>query len=363
MSLSRATRQFIVGIAGICAVLSRGPLAIAQTILPLAPMQIDQLTAPIALYPDALLAQILMAATYPLEIGEADRWAKVPSHEALKGNELIEALLQQSWEPSVKSLTTVPYTLHMLDRNLNWATQLGNAFLVDQSAVMNSVQRLRQKALTVGKLKSTDQMKVLAIDGSVAIAATDPTNVFVPIYNPGKIFGVWGNPMYPPNAIAGKFPGVEIGPAGFGWYNAQIVGALWNWEGVDWGGHQININPGWFNAMNRNHASISSNVWQHDPLHRGGVPYPSPTVRVRFESGPTPNHAALGSSVVDGYIGAAGLPGTPSQPQAPPPFFGPRTQLRAVDPPPLMPLPAGPPPPPIEVFAPHTPNRAEGMRR
>ena len=122
--------------------------------------QLDQLVAPIALYPDPLIAQILMAATYPLEVVEADRWLRIPANAALKGDALTAALQQQPWDPSVKSLVPFPQLLRMMDSNLHWTEQLGDAFLAQQADVMDAVQRLRQRAQAAGSLASTPQQTV-----------------------------------------------------------------------------------------------------------------------------------------------------------------------------------------------------------
>ena len=128
---------------------------------PVAPQELDAMLAPVALYPDPLIAQILMASTYPLEVVEADRWLQEPANTGLKGAQLMSALDQQPWDPSVKSLVPFPQILRMMDSNLDWTERLGNAFLADQAAVMDSVQRLRQRAEATGELMSSPQQTVL----------------------------------------------------------------------------------------------------------------------------------------------------------------------------------------------------------
>jgi len=128
---------------------------------PVAPQELDAMLAPVALYPDPLIAQILMASTYPLEVVEADRWLQEPANAGLKGAQLMSALDQQPWDPSVKSLVPFPQILRMMDSNLDWTERLGNAFLADQAAVMDSVQRLRQRAEATGELMSSPQQTVL----------------------------------------------------------------------------------------------------------------------------------------------------------------------------------------------------------
>jgi hypothetical protein len=263
------------------------PPAAAQVAAPLTPEQLDQLTAPIALYPDPLVGQILMAATYPLEVVEADRWLQQRGNAALKGDQLAAALAQQPWDPSVKSLVAFPQILKMMDGNLTWTEQLGDAFLAAQSAVMDSVQRLRQQAEAAGKLKSTSQMVVSTVDGIIVIAPPDPNSVYVPVYNPNDIYGAWAYPDYPPDYFPGYFPGVEIGPLGFGWLDVAVVAPLWGWDSSDWRDHRINIDANRFTVLNRNQPAIASGAWQHDPSHRGGVQYRDPAVRARFQGAVT----------------------------------------------------------------------------
>ncbi len=159
--------NFIAVMAGIIAVMVLVPLTAAPQPAPAVPSgpaltaeQLDQLVAPIALYPDPLVAQIMMAATYPLEVVEADRWLQIPVNTALKGDALTAALQQQTWDPSVKSLIPFPHLLHMMDSNLGWTEQLGDAFLAQQADVMDAVQRLRQRAKAEGSLASTPQQTV-----------------------------------------------------------------------------------------------------------------------------------------------------------------------------------------------------------
>ena len=165
--------------------------------------QLDQLVAPIALYPDSLVAQVLMASTYPLEVVEAARWVK--ANPGLKDKALEAALQKQSWDPSVKSLAAFPQTLDMMNDKLDWTTQLGNAFLAQQSDVMNAVQVLRKRAKDAGNLDSNKQQTVKVEDTSsgtqsqtIIIEPASPQVVYVPTYNPTIVYGAWPYPAYPP---------------------------------------------------------------------------------------------------------------------------------------------------------------------
>jgi len=150
------------------------PAPKSQVTAPFTAQELDQMLAPIALYPDSLVAQILMAATYPLEVVEADRWLRDPNHAALKGEPLAAALDQQQWDPSVKSLVAFPQILRMMDGNLDWTEQMGDAFLANQAASMDSIQRLRQWPEAAGKLSSTVQEVVATAGPAITIEPASP---------------------------------------------------------------------------------------------------------------------------------------------------------------------------------------------
>ncbi len=158
--------------------------------------ELEQILAPIALYPDELIAQILMASTYPLEVVEAARWVK--ANPSLKGNQLTSALEKQNWDPSVKSLVNFPSVLNMMNDKLDWTQKLGDAFLAQQKDVMSTVQRLRAKAQASGNLKTTKEQKVVVQDQVIVIQPADPQVIYVPTYNPTVVYGAWPYPAYPP---------------------------------------------------------------------------------------------------------------------------------------------------------------------
>ena len=236
--------------------------------------QLDQLTAPIALYPDPLLGQILMAATYPLEIVEAHRWLQDPANAALKGNALAAALQQQTWDMSVKSLVPFPQVLVMMDSNLEWTERIGDAFLAQQDAIMDSVQRLRQRAAAAGALTSTPQQTVSTEDQDVQIEPASPDTVYVPYYDPNLVYGPWVWPDYPPFYFAAP-AGIIVGSGvwiGFG-LGFPILGGFWGWNYWDWHHHRLDLRgPG------------LAGPWVHDPSHRHGVPYRNESVAARFQA-------------------------------------------------------------------------------
>ena len=160
------------------------------------PEELEQILAPVALYPDALLAQVLMASTYPLEVVQADRWAQ--QNQGLAPEALTAALEQQAWDPSVKSLVNFPQVLTMMGEKLDWTQKLGDAFLAQQQDVMNTVQSLRKKAADAGNLETTAEQKVIVEQETIVIEAASPQVVYVPTYNPTVVYGAWPYPAYPP---------------------------------------------------------------------------------------------------------------------------------------------------------------------
>jgi hypothetical protein len=241
--------------------------------------------APIALYPDDLLVQILTAATYPLEIVMAARWVADPKNAALKGDPLEQALQAQSWDPSVKSLVPFPDVLKMMSDKLEWTQKLGDAFLAQQQDCFASIQRLRRRAQSAGKLTSTKQQTVSTQGPAIVIAPADPDVVYVPAYDPGVAYGAWPYPDYPPYYYPppvgyGLATGLATGLA-FG-AGVAITRGLWGWGSPNWGAGSINVNVNRFNQINTNRTAISANTWQHNAVHRQGVAYRDAATRQRF---------------------------------------------------------------------------------
>jgi hypothetical protein len=221
--------------------------------------ELAALVAPIALYPDPLVAQVLMAATYPLEVAEAYNWLK--SNASLKGSALDKALQDQAWDASVKSVVSFPSVLDMMGSQLSWTQKLGNAVLAQQKDVMNAIQNLRKKAKAAGHLASTEQQTVTT-EGSgntttVVIQPTNPQVVYVPTYNPTVIYGSWAYPAYPP--VAYYPPGYVAGTALLSFGVGMAVGAAL-WGGCHWGSSSITINNNNFNNFNRNTVRNWSNT-------------------------------------------------------------------------------------------------------
>jgi hypothetical protein len=241
---------------------------------PLSPDQLDALVAPIALYPDPLLAQCLAASTYPLDIVDAQQWLNRNSN--LKGDELADAVEKQNWDPSVQALVQVPEALKRLSEDIKWTTDLGDAFLAQQNEVMQAVQRLRAKARDAGKLESSEQMNVETTTSEgedvVEIEPTDPEVVYVPAYSPSAIWGPMYYP-YPPIYYPPYYGGAWLG---FGLGIAIGIGISNGWV-THWGSNNtinINNNNRYVNHYNQvNNINRSGNQWEHNPAQRGGTPY------------------------------------------------------------------------------------------
>jgi hypothetical protein len=256
--------------------------------------QLDSLVAPIALYPDQLLSQVLVASTYPLEIVQLQQWlAKNPK---LKDKALADAVAKQPWDPSIQSMAALPDVVKRLADDIQWTTDLGNAFLAQQSDVMDSVQRMRKKAQDKGALKSSEQMKVetqvIENKSVIVVQQSNPEVVYVPSYDPVVVYGAPVYPYppiyYPPYYGTGAVVAASMISFGVG----MAIGAAWGggWGyGCGWGNNNINVNMN--NNFQRNNINNINNIgsgnrggnnWQHNPQHRGGTPYANKGTADRF---------------------------------------------------------------------------------
>jgi Protein of unknown function (DUF3300) len=258
--------------------------------------QLDSLVAPIALYPDEMLAQVLAASTYPLEIVQLQQWLE--KNKTLKDKALADAVQKQPWDPSVQGLAAMPDLVKRLANDVQWTTDLGNAFLEQQSDVMDAVQRMRKKAQDAGNLKSTEQQKVetkvVESKQVIIVQQANPEVVYVPTYNPTVVYGP---PVYPYPPITYPPPGYYAAGVAISFGVGLAMGAAWGggWGyGCGWGGNNditINNNNNYnrnsnINGGNRNNINGGNRVstqpsrggagggnWQHNPQHRGGTPY------------------------------------------------------------------------------------------
>ena len=291
----------------------------------LKPEEVEQVVAPIALYPDSLLAQVLMASTYPLEIVQAERWLK--QNPTLK--DVPAELNKLTWAPSVKSLLDFPQVLTMMSEKLDWTVKLGDAFIADQKSVMDAVQRLRSKAYASGNLKNTSEQKVTVqaatqpaggtatVQSSsspaqvIVVESSNPSVVYVPTYNPTVVYGGWPYPSYPPYSYYP--PGYVAGTAMLSFGVGMAVGAAWGhaWGGCNWGSSEVDVdinrNVNFNNNIDREAARAdrdarqgdrqgnrdsrqtgrqgggSASSFQHDPSHRQGVAYRDSATTERFK--------------------------------------------------------------------------------
>ena len=249
--------------------------------------QLSQLVAPIALYPDPLLSQILMASTYPLEVVEAARWIEQPGNKDLRGEALLNAAKSQNWDPSVTALVPFPRVLQNMSTQISWTQSLGNAFLAQQSDVMAVVQQLRHEAMSAGNLRQTAQCgcQIKTSGNYISIEPVAAQQVVVPVYSPSVAYGEWLYPGYPPYffPVPAGFvfaPGLAIG-----WYPPIYLTAFdpfWYWGWFNWGGGYIAVDPGRFALIGG--PRLGGGVWMHDPAHRGGVAYANAGVAARFNS-------------------------------------------------------------------------------
>lgn len=253
--------------------------------------QLDSLVAPIALYPDPLLSQVLVASTYPLEIIQLQQWLQ--RNSGLKGDDLTNAVEKQDWDPSIQAMAVFPDLVKRLADDIKWTTDLGNAFLAQQADVMDSVQHMRMRAQNLGNLKSNEQMKVetkvVETKTVVVIQPASPQVVYVPMYSP---LVVYGPPIYPYPVIYYPPPSYYVAGAVFAFGVGIAIGAAyrggWGYNcGWGWGRTTININVNnnYIRHYNNTNINVNRNIntvnrngnnnWQHNPQHRGGTPYPN----------------------------------------------------------------------------------------
>jgi len=250
---------------------------------PLTADQLQSLVAPIALYPDELLAQTLVASTYPLEIIQLQQW--MAKHPDLKDKALADSVATQPWDPSVQSMAAVPEVVKRLADDIQWTTELGNAFLAQQADVMDAVQVMRKKAQEKGALESNAQQKVdtVTVENKtvIVVESTNPEVIYVPSYNPTVVYPPPVYP-YPPIYYPPYPPGAAFVTFSFG---VMMGAAIWGGSccHAGWGGNTVIINNNNnFNQINNINRGQGGGNWQHNPAHRGGAPYPNQSTADRF---------------------------------------------------------------------------------
>jgi len=274
-------------LAALLALLIAVPPAYAQERNAYGQAELDQMLAPVALYPDALLSQVLMASTYPLEVVEAARWSR--AHPGIQGDDAVRAVADKDWDPSVKSLLAFPNLLTRMDEKLEWTRRLGDAFLAQEAQVMDTVQDLRQRAQATGNLAADERQRVLADGRTIVIEAADPRVVYVPYYDPYVVYGPWWWSAYPP-VLWAPWPGYAVVRPGFWWGVGVGITAGFFFGGVDW--HQRHVRVVHVNNYYVRPPVIRRDVivqrpivqgrWEHNPSHRRGIVYRSPEVQKRY---------------------------------------------------------------------------------
>jgi uncharacterized protein DUF3300 len=281
--MTRISRNFLIALLAFAAAM---PLASGQARAAYSRAEIDQMLAPIALYPDPLLSQLLMAATFPEDVTEAARWSR--AHAGVEGDAAVQMVQEYEWDPSVKSLVAFPRVLQRMEENPEWTRKLGDAFIVQEPVVMEAVQDLRRRAQANGQLASDERMRVVEQPGYIAIEPANPQYVYVPYYDPWLAYGTWWWPAYPPFYWR-PWPGyVAYGP-GF-WWGAPIglsVGFFYG--GFDW--HRryayVNRTDNYYVRRYAANGGVYPGRWQQNYWQRGGYTRYSGTAGTRQYSGTT----------------------------------------------------------------------------
>ena len=303
------------------AFLAGGPLALAQNTQPAAAPapaqattpeqklykseQLDQMLAPVALYPDSVLSQLLMASTYPSDVAEAAAWSA--KHKDAKGDAAVNQVENEPWDPSVKSLVAFPQMLEQLAKQPDWVQKTGDAFLAQPEDVMASIQRLRTQAQKAGNLKSNEQQNVIVKEVPVQsepaststtnttiiqIEPSNPETVYVPAYNPTTVYGTWAYPSYPPPYwppspyyYPGYYPGAALATGIMWGIGIAAIGSCWG--GFGWGRGDVDINVNKYNNINRNNQinGGGNQNWKHNAQNRRGTPYADNRSRQQYGQG------------------------------------------------------------------------------
>jgi hypothetical protein len=230
--------------------------------------ELYQLLAPVALYPDPLLANMLMAATYPVEVVEAARWRAEAGHSVLRGDFLAASLSSESWAPSVKALEPFPAVLQTMSDNLEWTRQVGAAMVAQQADVMAVIQNLRVGAINSGALDSGPQQTVSTADDIVTIEPANADALSIPVYNPATVYGPWPYPANPPVSfvLASAPAAAYAAPVTTTVYTAAVpvVPGLWGWQNWDWVHDRIAIDTNRYAALNQGAAPSIAGQWRHE---------------------------------------------------------------------------------------------------
>lgn len=246
--------------------------------------QLDSLLAPVALYPDTVLSHVLIASTYPLEVVEADRWAR--NNPRYKGEDAVNAVDNQDWDPSVKALVAFPEILKRMSDDLDWTQQLGDAFLANEERVMDSIQNLRNRAYDSGNLDKVEHVRVIREERTIVIEPSVERVVYVPAYDTRVVYGSWWWPDYPP--VYWHYPSSYVFVSGFYWGPRVYLGPRFYFSAVHWHHRRVVVVDHHHHHRFYNSRSIvrhsNARHWHHNPVHRRGVAYYDNHTRERFNS-------------------------------------------------------------------------------
>ncbi len=250
--------------------------------------ELDQMLAPVALYPDALLSQVLIAATYPLEVIQADRWVR--SNKDLKTEDALKFAENKDWDPSVKALVAFPDVLKRMSEDIDWTQRLGDAFLSNEEAVMDAVQRLRKRAYATGNLEKAQHISVQRDDNNIIIEPAEERIVYVPVYDTRVVYGNWWWPDYPP--VYWHYPSSYTYVSGFYWGTSIYLGPTYFYSSCHWRDRRVVVidrhehydnNARFYTGASIVHYQ-GARPWQHEPLHRHGVAYYNNNLRETYGS-------------------------------------------------------------------------------
>ncbi|HOY22457.1 MAG TPA: DUF3300 domain-containing protein [Cellvibrio sp.] len=292
-SLAKSFQKLVFGLMMVMPLLAVSPASLAaeQDGIEFSQAELDQMLAPIALYPDALLSQVLIASTYPLEVIQADRWVR--SNKDLKAEDALKFAENKDWDPSIKSLVAFPDILKRMSEDVDWTQRLGDAFLSNEGEVMDAVQRLRKRAYATGNLEKAQHITVERDDNHIIIEPAEERIVYVPVYDTRVVYGNWWWPEYPP--VYWNYPSHYTYTSGFYWGSSIFVGSTYFYSSPRWRDRRIVV-------IDRHHhhnthfytgRSIvrhdSARHWSHNPAHRHGVAYYNNRLRDTYKS-PRPSY-------------------------------------------------------------------------
>lgn len=294
-SLAKSFQKLVLGLMMVMPLLAVSPASLAaeRDDVDFSQAELDQMLAPIALYPDALLSQVLIAATYPLEVIQADRWVR--SNKDLKAEDALKFAENKDWDPSVKALVAFPDILKRMSEDVDWTQRLGDAFLNNEGDVMDAVQRLRKRAYASGNLEKAQHITVERDDNNIIIEPAEERIVYVPVYDTRVVYGNWWWPDYPP--IYWNYPSHYTYVSGFYWGTSIYLGPTYFYSSCHWRDRRVVVidRHNHYNGNTHFYTGRSivryegSRRWSHDPVHRHGVAYYNNRLRDTYSS-PRPSY-------------------------------------------------------------------------